>query len=251
MSNLPALVFIKETLQGVKPLERAKGMRAECFRQPHDTQIAETTIGIHLHWFGNVRWLLQWLSSADPVACDPHSGQSRPDAWQRNMDGASEKWSMKAEREANNWNSSFSHHSYDHDLSCFDVPECSFNITPSNHINSTINTFRHFPVPPTFAGIRHRSPLAVVPGCVILSWRFSSVETEDDEYIFWIPLCELPSHPTPSQCQAFLTTFFGKNSLPKNAARFLVFHHSCDHGCRPPQVAQQENLVVMVCHCNF
>ena len=81
----------------------------------------------------------------------------------------------------------------------------------------------------------------------------SSVETRNWRWWIqiWIPFCQLPSHPTPSQCQAFLTTFFGKNSLPKNAARFLVFHRSCDHGCRPPQVAQQENLVVMVCHCNF
>ena len=77
MSNLPALVS-KEALQTC--------LDNHITWPSHDTQIAETAIRTHSHLSGIVRWLLQWLSSTDPVACDPHSGQSRPDAWQPNMD---------------------------------------------------------------------------------------------------------------------------------------------------------------------
>ena len=194
--------------------------------------------GYTCSWFGNVRWLLQWLSSTDPVACDPRSGQSRPDAWQRKQ---------------NEKPIGTRHFPIIHMIVIYHVS--MFRNVPSI-LNRQIKS-----IPPSIPRgispcLQHSLVFGIAhPWQSFLMRHFELKIRECRNWRWWIHMNTILRTSIWSYAFAmssiFIIAFFGKNSLPKNATRFLVFHHSCDHGCRPPQVAQQENLVVMVCHCNF
>lgn len=143
------------------------------------------------------------------------------------------------------------HHSYDRDLSCFNVPECSFNIKPYYTVKSNQFHHQYLQAFSRASNIRWYSA-SLTPGSRSWMRHFELKILECWNWRWWIqiwiPFCELPSSVPKAFLKAFFVDF---PPPPKKSTRFLVFHHSCDHGCRPPQVAQQENLVVMVCHCNF